>query len=274
LLVLHAACLALAIWLRTSSRQALPEQGDGLDTGMAVPSGAGQKLQLEPSDDSSGVAARAEFAVGIFDEELDDENLRIIKVECPGVGCGDVQIEVITNGCIISIERASSHGVQAASWTKRIQFPLCDGFFEFKEDEAQLEQGLLKLVFRCYGFQSHIFRFPHHLDNAALHHLGSDLHDGDQLEVTDNSDGSAPSSISSWQMCGSEPCNSSAAGARASSFVALGEDAHDLSMSSRAPSSHDTSAAFEKLCSTERIEPAEAPPTAHMLPNTASSSTI
>jgi hypothetical protein len=108
-----------------------------------------------------------DFAFQIFDTELDQETVRLVKVQCPGVQHADVEAELIFNGCNITMHRRASRGVEATTWKKRFQFRPSDGLFEFKEEQMQLESGFLHLVFRAYSFQNRIIRFPLHFSMAA-----------------------------------------------------------------------------------------------------------
>merc|ERR1712124_215850 len=67
----------------------------------------------------------------------------------------------------VTIHRKASTGVDAMVWKRRIQFDPKDGLFEFKEDQMQLENGFLQLVFRAYSFQSRAVRFPQHYSLAS-----------------------------------------------------------------------------------------------------------
>lgn len=115
----------------------------------------------------SGSGLGVDFGFQIHDTDLHGEMMRFIKVQCPGVDHADVEIELITNGCIVSVQRFSPEGGDAATWRRRFQFRPSEGLFEFKEDQMQLEKGFLHLVFRRYSHQSRVIRFPHHFSLAA-----------------------------------------------------------------------------------------------------------
>jgi hypothetical protein len=103
-----------------------------------------------------------DFGHKIFDMELDGDSGRLIKVQCPGVEHNDIEIELVYNGCDVTIHRRASQGVEASTWRKRFQFKPSDGLFEFREDQMLLERGFLLLAFRAYNFQSRAIRFPQH----------------------------------------------------------------------------------------------------------------
>lgn len=108
-----------------------------------------------------------DFGFHMLDTEVDRETARLIKIQCPGVEHNDVEVQLIFNGCDVTIQRRASCGVEATTWKKRFQFRPADGLFEFKEDQMQLEHGFLHIVFRAYRFQSRVIRFPKHFPLAT-----------------------------------------------------------------------------------------------------------
>lgn len=108
-----------------------------------------------------------DFSFQVFSTELNEEKVRLIKIQCPGVEHSDVEVGLIFNGCEVTIQRRPSRGVEATLWRRRFQFRPSDGNFEFKEDQMQLESGFLQLVFRSYPFQRRVIRFPQHFSLAA-----------------------------------------------------------------------------------------------------------
>jgi len=123
----------------------------------------GGMIKVNQSSRSLGM----DFTYNISDEMIDQEKVRSIKIQCPGVRHSDVSVEIIFNGCVVTISRQPSQGVGAFEWVQRFQFRPSEGLFEFKEDQATLECGFLTLVFRAYDFQSRPFRFPVHFDMSA-----------------------------------------------------------------------------------------------------------
>lgn len=107
----------------------------------------------------------SDFSFHVFDAMLGKEALRSIKIKCPGVSHNDVLVDVMFNGCVVSIERKPSHGVGATAWMKKFQFKASDGLFDFKDDQVTLEGGFLTLVFRA--FRGRAFRFPRHFDMSS-----------------------------------------------------------------------------------------------------------
>lgn len=131
-----------------------------------------------------------DFGFRILDREVGQETVRLIKIQCPGVEHADVEVELIFNGCIVSLRRRASCGVEAATWRRRFQFRPSDGLFEFKEDQMTLERGYLQLFFRAYRFQSRVIRFPQHYSLAESdsdqywdYPVYSELHPGPALEL-------------------------------------------------------------------------------------------
>lgn len=102
----------------------------------------------------------AEICAHEFEERTPEGIVRFIKIQCPGVTSTEIEIELIPNGAVIEIDRKESHGVQRLAWSGRFQFPLEEGLFEFREEEAQLEHGILHLVFRSEPPGRRVFRFP------------------------------------------------------------------------------------------------------------------
>jgi len=103
-----------------------------------------------------------DFAFQVFNIDDDSTTTRFIKIQCPGVAHEDVEVQLIFNGCDVTIARQASRGVEAITWRRQFQFKVSEGLFEFKEDQMQLEHGFLHLVFKAYTFQSRVIRFPKH----------------------------------------------------------------------------------------------------------------
>lgn len=125
-----------------------------------------QELQAEfgdmvgVGDSDSGLGS--DFGFCVFNTEINQEAVRLIKVQCPGVKHSDVEIELIFNGCEVIIHRQASRGVASATWKRRFQFKPSDGLFEFREEQMLLEDGFLQLIFRACGFQNRRVLFPRH----------------------------------------------------------------------------------------------------------------
>jgi len=108
-----------------------------------------------------------DFAFQVFNTNIDQTTMRLIKIQCPGVSHQDIEVQLAFNGCEITVNRKASRGVEATTWKKEFQFKPSDGLFEFKEDQMQLEHGFLYLVFKAYTFQSRVIRFPMHFNLDA-----------------------------------------------------------------------------------------------------------
>merc|ERR1719482_2344884 len=74
-----------------------------------------------------------DFTYHIHDEQVEDGILRSIKIQCPGVRHNEISIEIVFNGCVVTINRQASRGVVAAEWVQKFQFRPSQGLFEFKE---------------------------------------------------------------------------------------------------------------------------------------------
>eukprot|EP00440_Ansanella_granifera_P043912 gb/GFBE01047585.1/.p1 GENE.gb/GFBE01047585.1/~~gb/GFBE01047585.1/.p1 ORF type:complete len:441 (+),score=68.54 gb/GFBE01047585.1/:1-1323(+) len=120
-----------------------------------------------------------EIAHRVFCSESGGLATRIVRIQCPGVDHSGIEVNLICDGCDVTISREASLGVQALSWKKRFRFEPVDGPFEFREDRMQLEHGFLQLVFQARSFQSRTVRFPQHYSLAAT--------DGDLLWEADTS---------------------------------------------------------------------------------------
>jgi len=105
-----------------------------------------------------------EFAMMTYDEVGEQGTARHVKIQCPGVTYADIEMHIIFNGAIVHIHRKQSQWMASATWKQKLQFPLDDGHYEFKEEEAQLEFGILSLVFRACPSQPRVFRFPQNVE--------------------------------------------------------------------------------------------------------------
>lgn len=105
-----------------------------------------------------------DFAFQVFNMDLDQSTMRLIKIQCPGVTHKDVEVSLVFNGCEVAISRRASQGVEAKTFRKQFTWKPSEGLFEFKEDQMQLESGFLHLVFKAYNFQSRVIRFPMHFN--------------------------------------------------------------------------------------------------------------
>jgi len=109
----------------------------------------------------------SDFGFCIFDTEINQESVRLLKIQCPGVKHADVEVELVFNGCDVTIRRQPSRGVPGVTWHRRFQFRPSDGLYEFREEQMQLEEGFLQLVFRACAFQSRLVLFPRYFSLAA-----------------------------------------------------------------------------------------------------------
>mmetsp|Transcript_50097 Transcript_50097/g.79313 ORF Transcript_50097/g.79313 Transcript_50097/m.79313 type:complete len:587 (-) Transcript_50097:112-1872(-) len=105
-----------------------------------------------------------EFGFSISDSEMNQETVRIINIQCPGVKHADVDVELVFNGCTVTICRQASRRLPSSMWTRTFQFKPSDGLFEFREEQMLLEDGILQLVFRANAFQSRRVLFARHFN--------------------------------------------------------------------------------------------------------------
>jgi len=121
---------------------------------------------------------------------------RTVKILCPGVEHSGIEINIISDGCGVTIHRQASLGVDARVWKKRFRFVPSQGQgpFEFQEHMMQLKHGYLHLFFQARSFQGRTVRFPRHYDLAAS---DGDLH----WEI-------ASTSVGSSEACPSAPSQS------------------------------------------------------------------
>lgn len=175
-ILLVAAAALSTLWRRQRACLAAEDSAAAMQARAQELTGAGATAAQEDFDVEvchvvtyvdSGAAMKTEFSHRVFHVESDGEVTRLVKIQCPGVEHGDVLIQLIFNGCDVSISRRASPGVEAVTWKKRFQFGNTDSLFEFKEDQMQLESGFLQLVFRGYSFRSRAIRFPQHYSLAA-----------------------------------------------------------------------------------------------------------
>lgn len=125
---------------------------------------AKREVELEQlRSKTAGVPPTTDNPAEIYAYELEERTpegmARFIRIQCPGVTSAEIEIELIPNGAVITIDRKESDGVQRLAWSGRFQFPLEEGLFEFREEEAQLEYGILKLAFRSEPPARRVFRF-------------------------------------------------------------------------------------------------------------------
>eukprot|EP00439_Symbiodinium_sp_Y106_P049854 s714_g6.t1 len=95
---------------------------------------------------------------------------RLVRVCCPGVHHQDIEVKLLPNGCHIALSRPAMRGLKEARWEKTLQFDFREGFFEFVEDQMQLELGYLTLLFRETHYQDRTIRFAQHFSMDAFDH--------------------------------------------------------------------------------------------------------
>ncbi|CAE7369913.1 unnamed protein product, partial [Symbiodinium necroappetens] len=93
---------------------------------------------------------------------------RLVRICCPGVRHQDIEVKLLPNGCHIALTRPAMRGLKEARWQKTLQFDFREGFFEFVEDQMQLELGHLTLLFRETHYQDRTIRFAQHFSMDAF----------------------------------------------------------------------------------------------------------
>lgn len=129
---------------------------------------------------------------------------RYVKIQCPGVGHRDIEIEIVANGVVVKIMRRKSPGMCELSWTKKFQFSTAEGNFEFKEEEVRLELGILLLPFQSYTPRPRVFRLPQHRHHDFT--LEAQLSDPPCSEIVSSSvKEDSPSWVLAASNCSSAP---------------------------------------------------------------------
>jgi len=153
---------------RDDMQSQLQEKTSELLDSLASISSPDKQSKLSTDDDSDSHSDTvefdfldADFSFQTFDEKAGQDSLRIIKIKCPGVHRDDVLIDVLCDGCIVTIDRKSSHGVGAAEWVKHFQFNSLRRY-DLMDDKISLDGGFLTLCFQ--PFRGRVFRFPQHFD--------------------------------------------------------------------------------------------------------------
>lgn len=110
----------------------------------------------------------------VTEKSSDQETVRFIDIRCPGVLHEHIQGDIFFNGITVHINKPADNKLPAFSWTRKFQFPCKEGLFDFKADEAKLENGILSLVLRAaVSVQTRVFKFPPHF-NLATTDAGQD----------------------------------------------------------------------------------------------------
>mmetsp|Transcript_63666 Transcript_63666/g.205129 ORF Transcript_63666/g.205129 Transcript_63666/m.205129 type:complete len:283 (-) Transcript_63666:333-1181(-) len=98
----------------------------------------------------------------VYTERRSTSLRHTVIVHCPGVTRSNVRVNVLPrlNGAEVTISRNTALGVEAAAWKKLYSFPWSEGNFECKQEELQLEQGILTVVFEAGVNQDRVIRLP------------------------------------------------------------------------------------------------------------------
>lgn len=142
--VVFAVSLSAYVNLRKELRTAKSESNDN--------KGRLHELQAEFDSELSGAIKLGQLPNFVDpDYEIsEDSTLRCVKIACPIACRSDIDIEVICNGCIVTVNQP---GADDIPWTKKIQFKPSDGLCEFKG--LTLDGEFIKLEFQ----RSRVHRF-------------------------------------------------------------------------------------------------------------------
>jgi hypothetical protein len=104
------------------------------------------------------------LAFSVTYEKNEQEIACLINIQCPGVQHEHVEGVLFYNGIAIKITKPAAGGIAALNWTQKFHFPWDEGLFDFKADEARLENGELSLKFKASSpvAQRRVFKFPPH----------------------------------------------------------------------------------------------------------------
>lgn len=120
--------------------------------------------------------AKSEFKYQIYKTQGIGSIDQVIRVECPGVRHEDIEVKLIPNGCDVILHRRPLPGLQEVWWKHRFHLSLSEGFFEFVEEQMQLEHGFLILVLRKVQ-QERTIRFsqPQHIQHFCMDAFDDEL---------------------------------------------------------------------------------------------------
>jgi hypothetical protein len=76
---------------------------------------------------------------------------------------------LVHNGITVKISKPAAGGIAALNSTQKFHFPWEEGLFDFKADEARLENGRLSFKFTASSpvAQKRVFKFPPHFNMDA-----------------------------------------------------------------------------------------------------------
>jgi len=88
------------------------------------------------------------FREHVHTERKSNSIRHTVTIQCPGVSRSNVVLQVHPrlNGAEVCLVRSATTGVEATTWRKVYSFPWSEGAFECRQEELQLEQGVLTVV--------------------------------------------------------------------------------------------------------------------------------
>jgi hypothetical protein len=125
------------------------------------------------------------LAFSVTYEKNEQDIACLINIQCPGVQHEHVEGVLFYNGITIKISKPAAGGIAALNWTQKFHFPWDEGLFDFKADEARLENGLLSLVFKASSpvAQKRVFKFPPHFSMNASDAVTDWEHAADDIQL-------------------------------------------------------------------------------------------
>eukprot|EP00927_Polykrikos_kofoidii_P080194 TRINITY_DN77081_c0_g1_i1.p1 TRINITY_DN77081_c0_g1~~TRINITY_DN77081_c0_g1_i1.p1 ORF type:complete len:508 (+),score=85.52 TRINITY_DN77081_c0_g1_i1:113-1636(+) len=142
------------------------------------------RVRQGSKDESSSGAFGADmfekdgFRFTVQQESLHGRPSRRVRIQCPGVEPSNVDIQVIFNGALVRIRRRDSAGKTVLNWSKQFQFTAAEGHFEFRDEYAKLEHGVLELVFQACIVVKRRFRFPQQVQEFDMSFSDAEIPEG------------------------------------------------------------------------------------------------
>lgn len=144
----------------------------------------GQRVGEVAQEDSE--PSGRDFDCSVMEECLGDGAMRLIKIHSSGLCDHIMVVDLICNGCIVSIRKPTPDADEMVLWTQQFQFGLSEGLFDLVEDETTLDEDLLQLTFRTRACESHSLRFQQHMESAEAAMISdSENADADSFRLAD-----------------------------------------------------------------------------------------
>mmetsp|Transcript_85936 Transcript_85936/g.170596 ORF Transcript_85936/g.170596 Transcript_85936/m.170596 type:complete len:386 (+) Transcript_85936:21-1178(+) len=146
---------------------------------------------------------------------------RTVTIECPGVLRSGITIRVPPrmNGAEVEIRRSGAPGITAVVWRRRFTFPWEEGVFECRDEEMQLDNGVLRLVFESELKRVRLAHLPPPWSPQVFALAECDM----PTSKSQSSDGCSQEKLSSRSTIHSQPedeCSPTASANRTGQFAA------------------------------------------------------